>query len=130
MPRDPFDELNRKIEEMIRRAMQGEGMISGGTASSISVRRVGDETKINVSGDVPEEEIEKLKREFPNAEITTNESELSGSGPVEILEDESGEDFEEGPSEREESPEEEEVDEESVEPEELALKRFEEKKEE
>lgn len=130
MPRDPFDELNKKIEEMFRRAMQGEGMSPGTMASSISVQRVGDKTKIRVSGDVPEDEIERLKQEFPNAEINVDRSEASGTGPVEVLEDESENGIEKRFSEEEESPEIEELDEESAEPEELALKRFEEKEKE
>lgn len=114
MPRDPFDEF-KKIEELFKQVMEEDGMISGRTGHSISVQRIGDETKVEVRGDVSEEDIEKLRRKYPDADISVNEESVEKTKPVEVIED--GE-----PVEEEEDDE--------MEPEELALKRFGEKKKE
>lgn len=114
MPRDPFDEF-KKIEELFKQVMEEDGMISGRTGHSISVQRIGDETKVEVRGDVSEEDIEKLRRKYPDADISVNEESVEKTKPVEVIEDEE-------PVEEEEDDE--------MEPEELALKRFGEKKKE
>ena len=128
MSNDPFDEF-RKIEQMFRRALEGMDASFEGTGYSVSIKRIGGETKVNVSGDISEDDVKMLKRKYPNADITVNDQEPTDSGPVEVLEDEPGETggAREG---NEEGAEVEVVDEEEVEPSELALKRFEEKREE
>lgn len=118
MDRDPFDEF-RKIEKMFRKMMNGEGMMS---SSMINVQRVGDETKIVVSGDVPDEEIERLKRQYPDAEIEIKGQETKRSSPIEVVDED---EFE---KEEDSSPPS--SDGEEVDPGELALKRFRERKEE
>ncbi|KXA99879.1 hypothetical protein AKJ41_04730 [candidate division MSBL1 archaeon SCGC-AAA259O05] len=62
MKRDPFEEMEKKMKEMME-----EGPKTGG--HSISVRKVGEETTVNVSGDVSDEEIDRLKKKYPDAEI-------------------------------------------------------------
>ncbi|KXA96227.1 hypothetical protein AKJ37_05745 [candidate division MSBL1 archaeon SCGC-AAA259I09] len=62
MKRDPFEEMEKKMKEMME-----EGSKTGGR--SISVQRVGGETTVNVSGDVSDEEIDRLKKKYPDAEI-------------------------------------------------------------
>ncbi|KXA88895.1 hypothetical protein AKJ37_07810 [candidate division MSBL1 archaeon SCGC-AAA259I09] len=47
--------------------MMEKGSEKGG--HSISVRKVGDETTVDVSGDVSDEEINRLKEKYPDAEI-------------------------------------------------------------
>lgn len=116
MPRDPFDEF-RKIEELFKQVMEEDGMISGRTGHSISVQRIGNETKVEVRGDVSEEDIEKLRRKYPDADISVNEESVERSKPVEVIDDD-------------ESVEEKEEEDDDMEPEELALKRFGEKKKE
>lgn len=124
MPRDPFDEF-KKIEKLFRQMMNEGDMLMGGTGYSVSVKSVGDETKVDVRGDVSKEDIEKLKRKYPNAEISVHGRNIGDSGPVEVLE----EDEEEPKFDRGEERAVEEVDEDEMDPQELALKRFKEKRE-
>lgn len=62
MTRDPFEEIEEEMKEM----MNGE--ISGG-GRSISIRKSPEGTTVDVSGDVPDEEIDRLKDQYPDAEI-------------------------------------------------------------
>ncbi len=62
MTRDPFD----KIEEEMKEMMDGE--MSGG-GRSVSIRKTPEGTTVDVSGDVPDEEIDRLKDQYPDAEI-------------------------------------------------------------
>ncbi|KXA92358.1 hypothetical protein AKJ64_03390 [candidate division MSBL1 archaeon SCGC-AAA259E17] len=62
MSRDPFEEMEKKMKEMMEKGSEKGG-------HSISVRRVGDETTVDVSGDVSDEEINRLKEKYPDAEI-------------------------------------------------------------
>lgn len=114
MARDPFDEF-KKMEKMFRKVMK-EGFPSQASASSISIKKVGDETEVHVSGDVSEEKIEELKRKYPDAEINV-EGEVQNSSPVEVLDERDEED-------RSKSGPVEEVEEEEMDPQELALKRY------
>lgn len=128
MSRDPFDEF-RKIEKMFQKVMSGDSLAFGGSSHGISIQKLGDETKVEVHGDVSEEEIERLRKKYPDAEISVNGKRVSGSGPVEVLDEKSAEDRRS--DKREESgPVIEEEDEEDLSPSDLALKRFKEKKEE
>lgn len=127
VPRDPFDEF-RKIEKLFQKVMEGKEVPGEATSRSISVRRTSEGTKVNVQGDVPEEEIERLKREHPDAEISVSGRKVESSGPVEVVDEERPEETEEREESRQGAPVVEEVDEEEMEPEELALKRHKEKK--
>lgn len=125
MPQDPFDKF---IEKMFRRMMSGGGELSGGAGYSVSVKKIGNETEVEVQGDVSEREIERLKRKYPDAEISVNGEKIGGPGSVEVVEEVESE--EEKRPKQERRPKIEEVDEEEMEPEELALRRLEEKKRE
>lgn len=125
MSRDPFDEF-RKI---FRKMMNGDNMLMGSSGYSVSVQRVGDETRVKVRGDLPEGEIERLRQKYPDSEILVNGEKVSGSGPVEVLDEESSEDESEDMG-QEGSPEVEVLEEDEIEPEQLALKRFRERNEE
>lgn len=130
MTRDPFDEFN-EIEKMFRKVMNGEDFMFGGSSQGISVKRIGNETKVEVHGDVSEEEIERLKSQYPDAEISVNGEKIEDTGPVEVVDEEDKEKRE--PSKGEVKDDDtiiEEVDEEELPPQELALKRFREEKEE
>lgn len=116
MPSDPFFEEFKKIRKLFQKVLGGENISFGGTSQGISIKRVGDKTKVDVHGDVSEEEIERLKRKYPDAEISVNGKEIESSRPVEVLDEE-------------EIEEEIEEDEEGPSPRELALKRFKEKQE-
>lgn len=129
MSRDPFDEF-KKFEKMFRKMMGENGMPMGGSGYSISVQKIGDETKVKVNGDVSEEEIEQLKRKYPDSEIVVNNEKLGNKGPVEVLDEEEAGSSEKKSSYREQSPEIEEINEGEMDPQELALKRFEEKNKE
>lgn len=130
MTGDPFDEF-RKIEKMFQRVMNGENFAFGGSSQGISVKRMGNETKVEVHGDVSKEEIERLKSQYPDAEISVNGEKIEDTGPVEVV-DEENEEERESPKREMKSRDTfiEEVDEEEQSPQELALKRFREKKEE
>lgn len=121
MPTDPFFEEFEKIREMFQKAMSGEDVAFGGTSQGISIKRVGDKTKIDIHGEVPEERIRKLKKKYPNAEITVNGQEKEGSRPVEVLDEE--EPMDKPISEMDET-------EEETPPQKLALERFKEKQKE
>lgn len=125
--RDPFDEF-RKIEKLFDHVMGAGGGVRGGTSRSISIRRTGDETRVEVQGDVSEEEIERLRRQNPDADIVVNGEKVEDSSPVEVVEEES-QDKEERRNRKERGPKIEEVDEDEMDPGKLALRRFEEKKE-
>lgn len=118
MPRDPFDEF-KEIEKMFKKMMQGKGRTGGSHSHGISIRTTQEGTKIDVHGDVPEEEIERLKEQYPDADISKSGNNVEDSAPVKVLDEEPG------PGEKSSEKEEKEM-----EPEELALRRLEEKKEE
>lgn len=128
MSRDAFDEF-RRIEKLFNHVMEGGSGLRGGPSRSISIRRTGDETRVNVQGDVSEEEIERLRRQHPDADIVVNGNKVGDSSPVEVLEEES-EDTEKETGRKVDGPKIREVDEDEMDPGELALKRFEEKEEE
>lgn len=71
MTRDPFDEFE-KIEKMFKKVMGEDDTFFSGTSHGISIQRIGDETKVNVHGDVTDEEIERIKQQYPDAEISIN----------------------------------------------------------
>lgn len=125
MSRDPFDEF-KKIEKLFRQMMNEGDMLMGGTGYSVSVKSVGDETKVDVRGDVSKEDVKKLNKKYPNAEISVNGRSIEDSRPVKVMD----EDQESPEVERRKEGPVEEVDEDEMEPEELALKRLKEKKEE
>ncbi|KXA91809.1 hypothetical protein AKJ64_04480 [candidate division MSBL1 archaeon SCGC-AAA259E17] len=62
MKRDPFEEMEKRMKEMMEKGSRKDG-------GSISVQRVGGETTVNISGDVSDEEIDRLKKKYPDAEI-------------------------------------------------------------
>lgn len=126
MSRDPFDEF-RKIEKMFQKMMNADNLAFGGSSHGISIQKMGDETKVEVHGDVSEEEVERLRQKYPDAEISVNGKRVSDSGPVEVVDEESKEDRFSSESE-ELGPVIEEADEEEMSPSDLALKRFREKK--
>ncbi|KXA97320.1 hypothetical protein AKJ40_03600 [candidate division MSBL1 archaeon SCGC-AAA259M10] len=130
MSRDPFDEF-RKIEEMFRKMLNSNDLSMGGTSRGISVQKIGNNVKVDVHGDISERELERLKRKYPDAEISVNGEQIEGSAPVEVLDEEDPKETK-GVSggEKLRQPEIEEVDEEEVDPGELALRRFKEKKKE
>ncbi|MFP4005442.1 MAG: hypothetical protein ACLFUR_01835 [Candidatus Hadarchaeia archaeon] len=115
MARDPFDEF-RKIEKMFKKMMSGD-FSNRASSSSISVRRIGDKTEVTVRGDISRDEIEGIKRKYPDAEINVD-GEIEESKPVEVLDKD---------DEKEEAPDIREVDEEEMDPQELALKRYQER---
>ncbi len=127
MSRNPFDEF-KKFEKMFREMMENDGLLLGGSGYSISVQRIGDETKVKVNGDISERDIEQLKRKYPDSEIVVNDKKIGDGSPVEVLDDSENVSSEKESTSRENGPEIEEVDEDEIEPEELALKRFEERK--
>lgn len=129
MSRDPFDEF-KKFEKMFREMLENDGLLLGGSGYSVSVQKIGDETKVKVNGDVSERDIEQLKRKYPDSEIVVNDEEVGDGSPVEVLDDSEYVSSEKESNSREKGPEIEEVDEDEIEPEELALKRFEERKKE
>ncbi len=65
MTRDPFE----KIEEEMKEMMDGE--MSGG-GHSISIKQTPEGTTVDVSGDVPDEEIDRIKNQYTDAEIRVN----------------------------------------------------------
>lgn len=115
MPRDPFDEF-REIEKMFEKMMEGEGITGSSTSRRISIHTTEDGTKIEVHGDVPEEQVEKLREQYPDADITSDAEGAESPSPVRVVDEE---------EEAETSPEDKEKE---MEPEELALRRLEEKK--
>lgn len=121
MPRDHEDEFS-KIEKMFRRALESTSMSFGSVGYSVSIKKTGDKTRVEMHGNVPEEEMEKVRKRYPDAEIYVDGNKVEGSGPVEVLEEGEIDEKVRG------SPQVEEIDEEEMEASELALKRFEEKK--
>lgn len=127
MTRDPFDEF-RKMEKLFNKVMGGGGEILEGGSRSISVRRTPEGTRINVSGNVSEEEIERLKRKHPDADLFVNGKEVDET-PVEVVNGES-KDTKEKQDRGEVGQMIREVDEDEMDPGDLALKRFREKEKE
>lgn len=125
MSKDPFDEF-RKI---FRKMMKGNNMAMGGSGYSISVQKIGDNTEVKVRGELPEGEIEKLKRKYPDSDIIVNGEKIEGSKSVEVIDEEES-DTETEDVDEEKSSEVDVIEEDEIEPEKLALKRFEEKKKE
>ena len=118
MPSDPFFDEFKKIMKMFEKAMNSGNMNFDATSQGISIKRVNDKTQIDVQGDISEERIKQLKRKYPDAEINVNGQRSRGGTPIEIIdEDEKSESMEEG-------------EEEGFSSQELALKRFQEKKKE
>ena len=128
MSENPFDEF-RKIEQMFRRALEGMDTSLEGSSYSVSIKRIGDETKVNVSGDVSKDDIKMLKRKYPDADIEVDGGVKKESGPVEVV-DEDSRDFGEEREQDQAGPDIEVLDDEEAEASELALKRFREKKKE
>jgi len=118
MPSDPFFDEFKKIMKMFEKAMNSGNMNFDATSQGISIKRVNDKTQIDVQGDISKERLKQLKRKYPDAEINVNSQRSRGGTPVEIIdEDEKSESMEEG-------------EEEGFSSQELALKRFQEKKKE
>ncbi len=128
MSEDPFDDF-RKIEKMFRRVIEGADTSLNSTGYSVSIKRVGGKTEVNVKGDISEDDVKMLKRKYPDAEIKINDRNVEDSQPVEVVDEESAEDSKDEKKESSRRSEIEVVgDEEEVDPSELALKRFKEKK--
>ncbi|KXB07689.1 hypothetical protein AKJ56_02420 [candidate division MSBL1 archaeon SCGC-AAA382N08] len=85
MERDPFEEMEKKMKEMMKGGMSGSGR-------SISIKQTSDGTTIDVGGEVPDEEIESLKENYPDAEIRVdgeNIEKKDEDGPViEVIDEE------------------------------------------
>ncbi len=129
MSKNPFDEFS-EIEKMFRKVMNGENFAFGGSSQGISIKRIGDETKVEVHGDISEDEIERLKNQYPDAEISVNGRKIKDTGPVEVVDEEIEDRKEPTRGKVEDDEVIEEVDEEELSPQELALKRFREEEEE
>ncbi len=127
MNKDPFDEFN-EIEEMFREALKNTEMSFSGTGYSVSIEKMGNETKVSVRGDVSEDDVEMLKKKYPNAEITVNGQSVEDSSPVEVVDEEESRERE-NIDEAEDNSEIELVEEDEIDSSELALKRFRERKE-
>lgn len=87
MKRDPFEEMEKKMKEVMEKGSEKGG-------HSISVRRVGDETTVNISGDVSDEEIHRLKKKYPDAEIRVegeNTEKKEKEPVIEVIEEEKSE---------------------------------------
>lgn len=126
MSKDPFDEF-KDIEKMFRKAFKDADMSVTGTGYSVTIEKRGNETKVNVRGDVSEEDVEMLKRKYPDAQISVNDEPVDSSGPVEVLDEERPDELE-GDEEETPGPDIEVMDDDEMESSELALKRFKEKK--
>lgn len=87
MDRDPFEEMEKKMKEMME-----EGTSGGGR--SISIKQTSEGTTVDVSGDVPKEEIDRLKEKYPDAEIRVNGKNIEEEkGPViEVIDEDNEED--------------------------------------
>lgn len=83
MKRDPFEEIEKKMKEMME-----EGMPEG--KRSISIKQTGDGTTVDVSGDVSDEEIDRLKERYPDADIRVEGKSLEEEeGPIiEVIDEE------------------------------------------
>jgi len=81
MARDPFEEIEEKMEEIMK------GDLSGGRG--ISIKQTPEGTTVDVSGDVPDEEIERIKERYPDAEIRIDGKSVDEEeGPViEVLDE-------------------------------------------
>ena len=115
MPSDPFFDDFKKIRKLFEKAMNGGNFDFDATTQGITIKKVGNRTQIEVQGDVSEERIEKLRRKYPNAEINVNNQRVKSEGPVDVIDEDEEMDSEE--------------EEERFSSQELALKRFQEKKE-
>ncbi len=130
MARDPFDEF-RKIEKLFQKMLGTGDFLIGGTSRGISVQKMGDKTRVDVHGNISESELERLREKYPDAEVSVNGETIERSGPVEVLDEEDwqrggyGDGFEDA-----EGPKIEEIDGEEIDSQELALKRFKERKRE
>lgn len=85
MKHDPFKEMEKKMREMMEKGMS-EGR-------SISVKQTGEGTTVAVSGNVPDEEIDRLKKRYPDAEIRIDGKPIEEEkGPIiEVIEEENEE---------------------------------------
>ncbi|KXB08717.1 hypothetical protein AKJ56_00440 [candidate division MSBL1 archaeon SCGC-AAA382N08] len=129
MSRNPFDEF-RKIEKMFEKLLKTGDFMVGGTSRGISIQKMGDKTRVDVHGDISERELEKLRKKYPDAEITVDGRKIEDSNPVEVLDENEQERFEDDDLQNFHDTVVEEVDEEEIESEKLALKRFKEKQRE
>lgn len=110
MSRDPFDRF-RKMEKLIQKLLRG-------ASSGVLIRKSSSKTRIDIQGNVPDSVINGLKRKYPNAEISIGaKKERALRPPVSWLRGRR--------KSREEKRRAEETD-----PEELALRRFKEKRKE
>lgn len=129
MYRDPFDEF-RKMREKMRKMMEGKGSLFGGAGYSISLQKADGKTRVDIRGDFSDAELDQLEQKYPSADIYVNGNKVSGEGPVEVIDEGEEDSIEEEPQRQKVELVEEEPSEEDLEPEELALKRFHERKKE
>lgn len=128
MVKDPFDEF-KKIEKMFEELMGSEDFMVGGISRGISIQKMGDETKVDVQGDISQKELERLKDKYPNAEISVNGKTVEDSRTIEFMEEDESKNIDKEDEDEFQGPVVEEMEEE-VETEKLALKRFKEKQKE
>ncbi|MBC7081670.1 MAG: hypothetical protein H5T44_05460 [Thermoplasmatales archaeon] len=53
---------------------------------SISIKQIGDKTVVEINGNLPEEEIERIKKRYKDAEIFLNGKKISGKQKIVELE--------------------------------------------
>jgi hypothetical protein len=80
---DPFDEFER-IRKRMRKL--GGGGLSGGY--SVSVQDINGKVRVDVQGNLPPEELEQLKRQYPKADIFVNGEKVSGKPGIVPIEEE------------------------------------------
>lgn len=80
MFRDSFDEF-RRLEKLIQKLLKS-GVPGKVSKSCVSIRRSGDKTRIDVRGNVPDSIIRRLKRKYPNAEISVKSKRKSPLNPL------------------------------------------------
>ncbi|KXB06865.1 hypothetical protein AKJ51_02640 [candidate division MSBL1 archaeon SCGC-AAA382A20] len=86
MKRDPFEEMEEKMKKMME-----EGISGGGR--SITVKQTGEGTTVDVSGDISDEEVERLEEKYPDADIRVEGKSIEKEkGPViEVIDEEENE---------------------------------------
>jgi hypothetical protein len=78
----PFDEFER-----IRKRMSKLG--GGGLGGySVSVQDINGKVRVDVQGNLPPEELEQLKRQYPKADIFVNGERVSGKPGIVPIEEE------------------------------------------
>lgn len=84
MEENPFEEMEKKMKKMMEEGVSGCGR-------SITVKELNGETIVDVGGNVSDEDIEELKRQYPDAEIRVEGEGLeeNDDGPlIEVVDDE------------------------------------------